>query len=102
MLKVTDVLCPDKKQLFSNVSLSRNTVADRITQMAQDVSRQIPVKSRQFIAYSLAVDESTDLSDTSQLSVFIRGVECDLNVVEEFVSLLPISETTKGVDFSAK
>jgi hypothetical protein len=102
MLKVADVLCPDKKQLFSNISLSRNTIADRITEMAQDVSGQLSVKARKFIAYSLAADESTDLSDTSQLSVFIRGVECDLTVVEEFVSLLPMSGTTKGVDVFSK
>lgn len=30
MLKVCDELCPGKRQLFSNISLSRNTIADRV------------------------------------------------------------------------
>ena len=29
-IKVCDVVCPDKKQDFLNVSLSRNTVAKRV------------------------------------------------------------------------
>lgn len=30
MLKVCEAVCPDEKQLFLNVSLSRNTVAERV------------------------------------------------------------------------
>lgn len=37
MLKVCDVVCPEKRQLFSNVSLSRNTVADRVNQLSTNL-----------------------------------------------------------------
>ena len=68
MMKVCDLVCPEKKQAFSNVGLSRNTVADRTCDC--------------WIS-PLAVDESSDTSDTAQLAVFIRGVDSNLCVTEE-------------------
>ena len=37
MMKVCDLVCPEKKQAFSNVSLSRNTVADRTCDLATNL-----------------------------------------------------------------
>lgn len=83
MLKVCDAVCPDKRQLFSNVSLSRNTVAERIDQPSAKLKEQVVGKGKDFIAYSLTVDESTDTSDIAQLSIFIRGVDTSLSITEE-------------------
>ena len=55
-------------------------------------------KGKDFIAYSLAVDESTDTSDTAQLSIFIRGVDSGLCVTEEFLGLQSMHGTTTGKD----
>lgn len=67
MLKVFDVLCPEKKPMLANISLSRNTVIDRICEMATDLRAQLSERSKYFIAYkySLAVDENTDMTDTA-------------------------------------
>ena len=66
-MKVCEVVCPDKRQAFSNASLSRNTVADRARELA------LVGKGKDFMAYSLAVDESSGTPDTAQLSIVIRG-----------------------------
>ena len=84
MIKVCDTVCPEKRQAFLNVSLSRNTVADHVRHLAANLQQQLVGKGKAFIAYSLAVDESTDTSDTAQLSIFIRGVDSSLCVTEEF------------------
>ncbi|XP_031655934.1 general transcription factor II-I repeat domain-containing protein 2-like [Oncorhynchus kisutch] len=68
MMKVCDLVCPEKKQAFSNVSLSRNTVADRTCDLATNLYDQLMEKGKDFVAFSLAVDESCDASDTAQLS----------------------------------
>ncbi|XP_072239317.1 general transcription factor II-I repeat domain-containing protein 2-like [Leuresthes tenuis] len=98
MIKVFDVLCPDKKQMLANVSLSRNTVTDRICEMATDLRAQLSERSKDFIAYSLAVDESTDMTDTAQLAIFIRGVDSNLRVTEEVMDIKSMHGTTTGKD----
>lgn len=98
MLKVCDELCPDKRQLFSNISLSRNTIADRVDLLSNNLKEQLVAKAKDFVAYSLAVDESTDISDIAQLSVFICGVDSSLNVTEELLALRPMHGTTTGHD----
>ena len=80
MIKVCDVMCPDKRQAFLNVSLSGSTVADRACELATNLHKQLMEKGKDFIAYSLAVHESSDTSDTAQLSIFIRGVDSSLCV----------------------
>lgn len=61
MLRVCDEVCPDKRQLFSNVSLSRNTIAKRVDELSFNLKEQLVKKGKEFIAYSLAVDGSTDI-----------------------------------------
>jgi len=54
--------------------------------------------ARDFIYFSTAVDESTDVSDTAQLSIFIRVVDEDFNVTEELLDLVPMYGITKSAD----
>lgn len=96
MLKVCDIVCPEKKQAFSSVSLSRNTVADRTCDLATNLYDQLLEKGKDFVAFSLAVDDSSDASDTAQLSVFIRGVDSNMCVTEELLGLKSMHGTTTG------
>ena len=102
MIKVCDVVCPDKRQALLNVSLSRNTVADRACELATNHHKQLMEKGKDFIAYSLAVDESNDTSDTAQLSIFIRGVDLSLCITEELLGLKLMHGTTTGKEIFEK
>ena len=42
MLKVCEQMCPDQIQNLKNVSLSRNTIADRVKELAGDLATQLP------------------------------------------------------------
>ena len=55
-------------------------------------------KQEKFIAFSVAIDESTDITDVAQLAIFIRAVEKTLIVSEEFVEMVPMSSTTTTAD----
>lgn len=49
--------------------------------------------------YSIALDESTDMSHTAQLAVFIWGVSEDFEITEvELLGLQPMKGTTQGTD----
>ena len=98
MLKAAETVCPEKRQAFVNISLTRNTVADRISDLAGDLDNQLKRKVKSFIAFSVAIDESTDITDVVQLAIFIRGVGDTLKVTEEFVELVPMLDTTTASD----
>ncbi|XP_023215656.1 general transcription factor II-I repeat domain-containing protein 2-like [Centruroides sculpturatus] len=48
--------------------------------------------------FSLAVEESTDISSTAQVIVFIRSVSLDFIVNEEFLGMASLSGHTTGAD----
>lgn len=95
MIKMCEVVCPDKKQAFSPTSLSNNTVAD---ELANNLQNQLKEKGKDFIAYSLAMDQSRDITDTAQLSIFICGVNSDLCITEELLGIKAMHGTTTGKD----
>ncbi|CAI5689885.1 unnamed protein product [Oreochromis niloticus] len=98
MLKDAEIVCPEKRQAFANISLTRNTVADRISEQSADLDSQLKCKVESFLAFSVAIDESTDITDVAQLAIFIRGVDDTLTVTEEFLELVPMTDTTTAED----
>lgn len=94
---IKDVL-PEKYKLFSNISLSRRTICRRIDDISSEIVVTLRDKIKLFKAYSLAFDESTDISDTSQLVVFVRGVNDSFEVTEEMLNILSLKGTTRGED----
>ncbi|XP_069891679.1 general transcription factor II-I repeat domain-containing protein 2B-like isoform X2 [Dipodomys merriami] len=53
-------------------------------------------KIRSFMAYSLAIDEITDINNTAQLAIFIRGVDDDFEVSEELLDTVPMTGATSA------
>lgn len=98
LLEISDVLCPEKKKEFEKISLSRRTVVRRIDMMADDIKKKLTDRMTDFQAFSIALDESTDLSDTAQLAIFIRGIDKEFTVTEELLALQPLKGTTTGED----
>ena len=95
-------LCPKEKQKFEDVSLSRQTVTRRIVNMADDSIEQLKIVSKKFEYFSIALDKSTDISDTSQLLIFVRGLNADFEITEELVEMRSMMSTTPGAEISAE
>lgn len=83
MMKVCDILFSDKRQ---------------VCEMSTNLRTQLSERSKDFIAYSLAVDESTNMTDTAQLAIFIREVDSNLHVTEEILNIKSMQGTTTGKD----
>ena len=95
---VSGIYFPDKKQILPEICLSRRTITRRVEEMAEDIENSLKIKISELQFISLALDESTDISDTVQLAVFIRGVDIKFNITEEFAYLAPMKGTTTGKD----
>lgn len=98
MMKAAELVCPEKRQAFANISLTRNTIAERISDLSADLDSQLKRRVKSFIAFSVAINESTDITDMAQLALFIRGVDETLTVTEEFLELVPMMDTTTAED----
>ncbi|KAJ1125806.1 hypothetical protein NDU88_004224 [Pleurodeles waltl] len=98
MLKVCEQVCPEQRQAFNNVSLSRNTITDRVRDLPCNLKTKLTEEACSYLAFSLAVDESTDNTDTAHLAIFVRGVKEDLSVSEEFLDVVAMYGTTTGRD----
>ncbi|KAK3909786.1 General transcription factor II-I repeat domain-containing protein 2 [Frankliniella fusca] len=88
--KSAEILCPDEKEKFQAVSL--------VTDLASSIEEQLRGLCKNFVLYSVALDESTDTSSVSQCALFIRGVLDNLSVVEELLDLVPMLGHTRGID----
>ncbi|XP_049961243.1 general transcription factor II-I repeat domain-containing protein 2-like [Schistocerca serialis cubense] len=75
IVEAAELLTPLEVKKFSGISLSRQTIAWRIAGMAADVYRQLIDSACKFIAFSIALDESTDISDTAQLPIYVGARE---------------------------
>uniref|UniRef100_UPI0035901BC1 general transcription factor II-I repeat domain-containing protein 2-like n=1 Tax=Myxine glutinosa TaxID=7769 RepID=UPI0035901BC1 len=98
LVAAAELPAPDKVKLFQSVSLSRRTVSDRITDMAQDIEKTLKDTARDFQFFSLACDETTDITNTAQLAIFVRGITAEFDTREELLSLQAMHGTTKGED----
>jgi hypothetical protein len=102
LIAAVKTICPERIEAFQNISLSSRTVCRRIEEMSNDVQDSMKSTLSKLVVFSLALDESTDVKDTAQLAIFIRGVTAGLDVREEFLQLTPLHNTTTGQDiFSA-
>lgn len=101
MLAVADEVCPEQKRLFKSVSLSATTLTRRVEEMTEDLFATLKERCRTCSYFAIALDEYTDVKDTSQLAIFFRGVTDNFDVLEEFVQLVPMKANMSGADVLA-
>lgn len=95
MMKAADTLYSGKWQAFSNMSLPRNTAANGIPGLSDNVQSQIWNKAKAFPPVSIAIDKSTDVNDVAQLAMFIQDADQNINATEEFVELVSMKQLQK-------
>ena len=98
ILDVADEACPQHIQKFEEVSISSRTVARHIKAIGEDLTSQLKRLVPSFQLFSLALDESTDIDDTAQLLVFVRGISENFELTEELLSMESMKDTTTGED----
>lgn len=104
MTAVAETLFKDHKSkteilsAIADVQLGANTVARRVSALSADAVKQLDSDTNRCKCFLIQRDESVDSSNTAQLAVFNRMVFDDFSTKEEFLTLLPLKTTTRGVD----
>lgn len=91
---------PNKAKIIKKIKdmpLSARTVHDRSIMMANQVEETQIKDINAGTYFSLALDESTDVSNLSQFSIIARYATGD-TLREEILAVLPMKETTRGED----
>jgi hypothetical protein len=83
---------------IKEVQLSRRTVTRRVECMSNDTEQQMRQDLEIYVLFSLQLYESTNVSDVSQLLVFILMVFNDGNIKEELFKTIPLHGETRGED----
>ncbi len=89
---------PNRKEILNNVSLSPRTLCRKMENLSDDIKYNLQEKLKNCEFYSLALDETTDISDMSQLCIFIRSINYNNIISEDLLKLCQLKKSTKGVD----
>jgi hypothetical protein len=95
------VIAPENsklKQAIEQILISRHITERHISEISSTTVCSLQSDLKSCVAFSLALDESTDIQDIPQLAILVRCVTNDGNVKEEFLDLISLKETTKGID----
>ncbi|XP_039111147.1 general transcription factor II-I repeat domain-containing protein 2B isoform X1 [Hyaena hyaena] len=96
LLGSSEIAGPEQKQVFANASPSENAAVQPVEDVAGKLWEKLREKIKSFVAYSLAIDEITDINNTTQLAIFIRGVDENFDVSEELLDTVPMTGTKSG------
>lgn len=92
IIAAVEEIGPDKCSAFKEISLSRPSITRRVENIGQNLQDQLQTTAETFSFFALALDESTDISDTAQLLIFVRGIDQEFTITEKLVSLQSMKE----------
>ncbi|XP_077658749.1 general transcription factor II-I repeat domain-containing protein 2B-like isoform X1 [Urocitellus parryii] len=83
----------EQKQVLPSAGRLDSATEQPAEDVAGSLWGKLREKLRSFVAYSLAIDEITDINNTTQLAIFIRGVDAGFDVSEELLDTVPLTGT---------
>ena len=98
LLKVAEIVYPDKQRAFQNVNLSPVTITHREEEIGSDIKNQLNSAIQKYVPVSLSLDESTHIGSTAQLLVFIRGVREDFQISDVLLAMVSLKDRTRGLN----
>ena len=94
MVDAINIVCPEVKSKIEALHLSRKTTVRRIEAIATNLLENLLNTANTFKCFSIALDEGTDICDTAQLLIFIRGIDKHFCITEELLSMESLKGTT--------
>jgi hypothetical protein len=80
---------------FKTVWLSHQTLCRRVSEMADNVCDTPRCVMTDCDYCCLGLDESTDITDVCQLMIFVRIIDMNFEIKDDFLKLQPLTTGTK-------
>ncbi|XP_065671870.1 protein FAM200C-like [Hydra vulgaris] len=102
LIEAVSCMDPDKVDKYKQLPLFRQTITDRLHKLVTNSSEQlISICQMEDAYYSIALDESTDVTDSAQLPLFIWVITADFKSYKELFALATLKGKTRGCDIFA-
>uniref|UniRef100_A0A1B0CZS1 Uncharacterized protein n=1 Tax=Phlebotomus papatasi TaxID=29031 RepID=A0A1B0CZS1_PHLPP len=88
----------DVAQKLMKIPFTRFTIGKCVDILNARAEEELMAKIQRAEVISIALDETTDVSHSSQLLIFVRGVFSDMTIFEEMLELKQLKTTGKGQD----
>lgn len=98
MINCIDIADKSVINILRSVSTSSRTIAKRIEHLGNYLKGKLRKIINNCTFFSLALDETTDVTDKSQLIICVRAIYSNYVINEEIFSLISLTETSKGID----
>nr|XP_039258064.1 protein ZBED8-like [Styela clava] len=96
--KAASLLLGEKNsKKLANISLSDSTIKPRIDELAKNIELQVIEKIHSSPCFAIQCDRTTDLTQLSQLMVYVRFIG-STSIEEEMLFCKPLETTTKAED----
>ena len=73
-MDIAELLCPDKQPTFEKICMPQRTIVRQIDNISSNLCDQFKSKLDNCTYLAMTLDESRDITDTSQFLIFIRGI----------------------------
>ena len=83
---------------IDNLQLSARTIERRLSELASDICRQTKLVLTEAIAFSIALNETTDISDTAQVVFCYRAVNKSFQIITDVLTLKALHNQTRASD----
>nr|XP_039272720.1 protein ZBED8-like [Styela clava] len=98
MLKAASLVLGEKNsKKLANISLSDSTMKTRIDELAKDIELQVLEKIRSSPCFAIQCDETTDITQLSQLMVYVRFIG-STSIEEKMLFCKPLETNTRAED----
>ena len=85
---------------FKTVSFSNQAVARRVANSSQHVPRKLKTHIGKCSNFSLALDESINVTDISQLLIFARLVDENFDFYDELLAIHTLNGRKKNIRYT--
>ena len=70
--------------------------------MSPNITDQLTTYSENFAYFSLAIDESVDITPTALLLIFVREIQQEFETIDELIGMTSLPDQTKGSDMLSR